>query len=368
MSSPAIASSTIEDGLRQMAPEQLRAALANFLPKGATAAEQTRAIEAGLRSPMGQAMRDAMARWIVDEIVPVERLVPEAYLKWRPPVRDAMMFVVARLSPARLAPKLLEQLELPEKTSAEERLLRLIAKVPGLQKLGQVIARNQHLRPALRNALARLENGIRDVRPEEVGAIIRQELGPRVEKYAVKIAPAILSEASVSAVVRFTWRNPGKRQAGAGSFQSSEAAHPRVFCGGHGLSAGTGAILRGPAPPLRISGAPAPRYIQESAAAACGTRSTFVREQKTLLEAGALYRSMPGVRVPRLIQPLCTPRITALTEERGIKVTNAAAPLARCAAQESCRATDRGAGRRSAFGGAGRCGFSRRSSCRESAL
>ena len=32
-------------------------------------------------------------------------------------------------------------------------------------------------------------------------------------------------------------------------------------------------------------------------------------------------------RVPRLIQPLCTSRITALTEERGIKVTSAAARL-----------------------------------------
>lgn len=40
-----------------------------------------------------------------------------------------------------------------------------------------------------------------------------------------------------------------------------------------------------------------------------------------------LYRNLAGVRVPRLIQPLCTPRITALTEERGIKVTNAAARL-----------------------------------------
>ena len=155
--------SVIEAGLRQLPPEQLRAALANFLPQAATAAERISAIEAVLRSPAGQSVRDAMAQWIVDGIVPVDRLVPEAYVKWRPPVRDAMMFVVARLSPARLAPKLLEQLELPEKTSAEARLLRLIAKVPGLQKLGQVIARNQHLRPALRNALARLENGIRDV-------------------------------------------------------------------------------------------------------------------------------------------------------------------------------------------------------------
>jgi ubiquinone biosynthesis protein len=149
--------SVLETGFSQIAPEQLRTALADFLPQNATRAERISAIEAGLRSPAGQSVRDAMAKWIVDVIVPVERLVPEAYVKWREPVRDAMMFVVARLSPARLAPKLLEQLELPETTSPETRLLRLIARVPGLQKLGQVIARNRHLRPALRNALARHE-------------------------------------------------------------------------------------------------------------------------------------------------------------------------------------------------------------------
>src|SRR5579864_1907281 len=204
---------TIPAGLGSLAPGQLRAALENFLPLGATPAEKISAIETGLRSPIGQSVRETMARWIVDEIVPVSELVPEAYKPWRPPVRDAMMFVVTRLSPARLAPKLLEQIELPPRTSAEVRLLRLIAKVPGLQKLGQVIARNQHLRPGLRTALAKLENGIRDVKPEDIRAIIEKALGPRVEKYAVKIAPAILSEASVSAVVRFSWRNPesGKR-------------------------------------------------------------------------------------------------------------------------------------------------------------
>jgi hypothetical protein len=203
-------------GLRQLPPKQLRAALADFLPQNATADERTRAIEDLLRSPAGRSLRDAMARWIVEGIVPVERLVPEAYEKWRQPVRDAMTFVVARLSAERLAPKLLEQLELPENTSAEERLLRLIAKVPGLQKLGQVIARNRHLRPALRNALARLENGIRDVKPEDIRTIIQRDLGPRLNAYAVEIAPVILSEASVSAVVRFTWRNPesGRRERG----------------------------------------------------------------------------------------------------------------------------------------------------------
>ena len=318
--------SVIENGLRQLGPEQLRAALANFLPKNATAAEQTRAVEAGLRSPAGEAMRDAMARWIVDSIVPVDRLVPKAYKNWRPPVRDAMMFVVARLSPARLAPKLLEQLELPLKTTAEERLLRLIAKVPGLQKLGQVIARNQHLRPALRNALERLENGIRDVRPEDVVAIIRQELGPRVEKYSVKIAPTILSEASVSAVVRFTWRDPVSKQRERGVFKVLKPHIPEYFAEDmdylQGLVQYFGEQHHNygfPANLLPDTFKKVRRLLRHEV--------NFVREQKTLLEAWNLYRSMKGIRVPRLIQPLCTPRITALSEERGIKVTNAAARL-----------------------------------------
>lgn len=326
--SSAIAPSAIEDGLRQLAPEQLRARLAAFLPKDATAAEQTLAIEDALRSPAGEAMRDAMARWIVDSVVPVERLVPQAYLAWRPPVRDAMMFVVARLSPARLAPKLLEQLELPLDTSAEKRLLRLIAKVPGLQKLGQVIARNQHLRPALRNALARLENGIRDVRPEDVVAIIRAELGRRIEKYSVKIAPVILSEASVSAVVRFTWLDPetGKRERGV--FKVLKPHIPEYFAEDMDYLQGLAQYFGDqhhnygfPAKLLPDTFKKVRRLLRHEV--------NFRREQKTLLEAWSMYRSFStkGVRVPLLIRPLCTSRITALTEERGIKVTNAAARL-----------------------------------------
>src|SRR5579871_3683964 len=200
-------------------PQDWRAAVESFLPASANSAEKIDAIEAALRSPLGKSMREAMARWIVDEIVPVERLVPPAYIKWRPPVRDSMTFVVARLSPARLAPKILEQIELPPNTPPEERLLRLIAKVPGLQKLGQVIARNQHLHPALRKELSRLENGIHDVMPSDIRAIIQKELGPKLTRFRVEIASTILKEASVSAVVRFRWTNPKTGQAQRGVFK-----------------------------------------------------------------------------------------------------------------------------------------------------
>ena len=318
--------SAIAAGLRLLAPDQLRTALENFLPQGATPAEKIRLIEDALRSPAAPSVRDAMARWIVDEIVPVDALVPEAYKNWRPPVRDAMMFVVTRLSPSRLAPKLLEQIELPVSTSPEVRLLRLIAKVPGLQKLGQVIARNQHLHPALRRALAKLENGIRDVQPEDIRSIVQKALGPRVKTYAVEISLKILKEASVSAVIRFTWQNPetGKRERGV--FKVLKPHIPEYFSEDMDYLQGLAQYFGdrhhnyGFAPHLIPDTFRKVRRLLRH-------EVNFSREQKTLIEAEALYRSFPGVRIPKLIQPLCTPTITALTEEPGIKVTSAAARL-----------------------------------------
>jgi ubiquinone biosynthesis protein len=312
--------------LEGLTPKQLRAALADFLPKNATPDDKISTIEFGLRSPAGEALREAMARWIVDEIVPVEKLVPNAYVEWRPPVRDAMMFVVMHLSPSRLAPKLLEQLELPSNTPAEVRLLRLIAKVPGLQKLGQVIARNRNLRPALRNALARLENGIRDVQPEDVVSIIRHELGAKVEKYSVEIKPSILSEASVSAVLRFTWRNPESSRRERGVFKVLKPHIPEYFAEDMNYLRGLAQYFGDRKHNYGFSRHVIPDTFKK-VRRLLRHEVNFVREQKTLLEAGNLYRSMKGVRVPRLIQPLCTSKITALSEERGIKVTNAAARL-----------------------------------------
>jgi ubiquinone biosynthesis protein len=49
----------------------------------------------------------------------------------------------------------------------------------------------------------------------------------------------------------------------------------------------------------------------------------FLREQATLLNALTAYRSVPGVRVPRLLPQLSTATITALTREKGRKVTEA---------------------------------------------
>lgn len=310
----------------KMSPEQLRHAFAGLLPDKATREERIAAIEAALGSPLGRALRADMGTWIVDNLVPVEHLVPETYAAWRAPVRDAMLFVVNHLSDARLAPKLLEQIELPPRTQPETRLLQLIARVPGLQKLGQVLARNRHLRPVLRKALSRLENSIHDVDAASVREIIRRQLGPRIERFAVQLGPALLSEASVSAVIRFTWRDPGTGERQRGVFKVLKPHIPACFAEDMAmlqeLAQYFGRRHREYGPGARLipdTFKKVRRLLRHEV--------DFVREQKTLLEAGELYRRVSGVRVPRLMQPLCTATITAMSEEAGAKVTDAAARM-----------------------------------------
>ena len=300
---------------------ELHEALEPFLRGYETTAARINAVEAVLASEPGRFWRDELGRWTV-RMVPVDLLVPEEYRQWRPLVRDAMGFVVSRLSANRLAPKVVEQMELTADTPPEERLLRFIAKVPGLQKIGQVLARNRKLDPRVRRALSELENGISDVSINEIRRIIVQQLRRRLAKYAVEIDSAILCEASVSAVVPFTWRNPESGRRERGVFKVLKPYIPSCYAedmkilqqlAGHlaRKHRTSGVRLAGLAETLTEI-----RLLLER-------EVDFRGEQKTLLNALRIYRSVPGVRVPRLIEPLSTDIITALTRESGVKVTEA---------------------------------------------
>ena len=312
--------------LQGLAPEQLQQAFRSLVPESATREEQVATIHAALVSEAGRAVRSGMGRWIVDLLIPVEHLVPEPYTAWRQPVREAMLFVADHFSDARLAEKLLEQIELPPNARPETRLLQLIAKVPGLQKLGQVLARNRRLRPALRKALAELENGIHDVDADGVQAIIREQLGPKLERFAVEIEPRLLSEASVSAVISFTWTNPESGERERGVFKVLKPHIPVYFAEDmhllQDLAHYFGRRHREYGPGARAipdTFRKVRRLLQHEV--------DFPREQKTLLEARELYKDVPKVRVPRVMRPLCTRTITAITEETGTKITDEAARI-----------------------------------------
>lgn len=299
----------------------LHQALHPFLTGEATAAEKISAVQTALEGADGKFWREELGKWAA-RMVPVELLVPEVHRDWRPFVREAILFVVSKLSASRLAPKIVEQLTLEPEISAEVRLLRFIAKVPGLQKIGQVLARNRHLHPRLRRALIKLENGISDVSVEEICSTIERELQSQMDAYAIKLEAAILSEASVSAVVAFTWQNPATRRRERGVFKVLKPHIPSCY-----------------AEDMKILGQLAKHLVRKHRTAGTNLRRLaetfteirlllerevdFPREQATLTNALREYRSLRGVRVPRVIPSLSTAAITALTFEKGKKVTDA---------------------------------------------
>ena len=285
-------------------------------------AARTSALAMILDSDEGKSFREEASRWIVEALC-VRRLVPEKYAEWRPVVREAMLYFGSHLSTPRLAPKLVEQIELPANTTPEMRLLRLIARVPGLQKLGQVIARNRHLHPRVRRALTQLENGICDVTVEEIRAIIVQNLGPMLEQHKVEIKDKIFSEASVSAVVRFTWYNPERRRREHGVFKVMKPYVAAYFAEDMDLLARLAAHLGSKHQEYGF----AKHVLSETfddVRCLLQHEVEFVREQANLQKASRAYRSLASIHIPRVILPLCTDTITAMTEEHGQKITQAA--------------------------------------------
>jgi ubiquinone biosynthesis protein len=268
----------------------------------------------------GAPARAEIGEWIA-HLIPVETLVIERYARWRPLVRDAFAFLFSHLSEERLNVKIAEQFALGAATPPERRLLALISKMPGLQKLGQVLARNRRLSPELRVALAELENGMSDVTAPEIHAVIKAELGERLERYAVKLDPAIFKEGSAGAILRFSWRPPGGDRE-RGVFKVLKPYVPRCFSEDMTLLTDMGEFLSSGRRSYGFDVTDIKEMLVE-VRQLLEHELDFRQEQKTLEEARRLYRSSFGIRVPQVIAPLCTPRITAMTEESNVKVTEA---------------------------------------------
>lgn len=314
--------------LQQMSAEQVQAALFAAYPN---AEARVSAIAAALRSPAGPMLREQIGKWVIERL-PTEELVPEKYAHWRPLVRDAMLFMFLQLSVERLAPKLVEQIELPAKTPTGKRLLTLISRVPGLQKLGQVLARNRHLLPKLRRSLSELENGICDMRWQQIESIIAKELGPLLKTHSVRVRKGIFFEASVSAVVRFSWKNPDTGEWQPGVLKVMKPHIPESFAEDMHLLAELAKYVARKHHEYGFARRVLPETFSD-VRRLLEHEVDFRREQATLVEAHRAYGSVLGIRVPRLIEPLCTDSITAMTEEHGKKITDAAVgmPRWRCA-------------------------------------
>jgi ubiquinone biosynthesis protein len=287
--------------------------------KTAPTADRVRAVERLLRAA-DQPWRDEVGEWIA-ELLNVEKLVPDAYRAWRPLVHDSMAFVTAHISPQRLAPKIVEQIEIAEDTAEESRLGIVIGKTPGLQKLGQVLARTRKLSPRLRAELQLLENGIKDTTPAEVRAIVEGKLGPCMRAYDVELAGELLSEASVSAIIEFTWFNPGAGRRERGVLKVMKPHVPAFYAEDLRLLQDLAEHL---ASRSRVYGFASREVVAtlDEVRMLLESEVDFRREQATLAELGRVYR-WDGAHAPRPIPELCADTVTAMSLERGVKVTDA---------------------------------------------
>src|SRR5260370_24816198 len=253
--------------------------------------------EAALKSRRGRYWRREIGKWI-GRLVPVEILVPDSAARWRPLVRDAFQFTFEHLSDRRLATKVVQQFELSADTAPEQRLLRLVNKMPGLQKVGQVLARNPRLAPKLRRALSELENGMSDVTVAEVRRLIEERLGKRLSDYAAELEPTILSEASVSAVIRVTC-HPAGREREQGVFKVLKPYVPECFGEDMTLLQDLGEFLTSPNRGYGFAIHDVKEMLAE-VLLLLEHELDFRREQATWLETPQMNHYSIGIRVPRL--------------------------------------------------------------------
>lgn len=299
------------------APPLHLARLTALLSGDSPAAARVEAVADALRDS-GQQWRDEIGLWIT-ELLGVEQLVP--YKNWRQLVRECMAFYASHFPAARLAPKVVEQIDLPSSTPSEVRLGLLISKTPGLQKLGQVLARTRRLSPMLRDELQKLENGIHDVCAEDVKGVVTRQLGACLEAYGVELADQLLSEGSVSAILEFTWSNPATNCREPGVFKVMKPHIPACYAQDLLLLQRLTKHLASRREDYAFAYREAAETLDE-VRVLLEREVDFRREQATLAEVNRVYRRA-GVHAPTPIPELSTDTISAMSVERGVKVTEA---------------------------------------------
>lgn len=258
---------------------------------------------------------------LLHQLLPMEKLVPEIYSPWRPVVKESLIFIGENLSLSRLGPKIIEQVSMPLDAPLEKRVSAFISQMPVLQKLGQTIARNRNLSPEFRSELIQLENEICDVSPEQTAAEIKRQLGSRLDKYDVEIEEVIHAEASVSAVIRFTWIDPVEYVRRKGVFKVLKPYIPEYFTEEIELMLGLARHLN----KIKCSHdlADMDFYgIFAEIRQLLEREVDFINEQANLEDAYCRFRGIDFVGIPSLVPELSTSRVTAMTFSRGIKVTD----------------------------------------------
>ncbi|WP_419660386.1 AarF/UbiB family protein [Desulfosarcina variabilis] len=286
-----------------MSPEALRGQLAQMADSMGDAAFGTR-----------------MAQQIVARTRP-EQAIPETYAHYRSLVRDGIEFFLSQINRERLLDLVVSQLSMDIETCCQQRLLALAQAFPTLHKLGQLIARHPDIDPAVRQWLIGLENGLYGTDPAELMGRIHEQLGPAAETADVQVAPIILCEASVGAVIPFQWQPLADRNPQKGVFKVLRPGIRRHLNEELDVLQKTAAYFhahrtRYPLKDFRFL------EIFDDVRDMMIHEIDLATEQRLLEAAGRFYADMPEIRIPRRL-PLSTHAMTAMDFLDGPKLADA---------------------------------------------
>lgn len=251
----------------------------------------------------------------------ISPLVPEEYAAYRPLVAETMVFFLAHLSPTRFAEIIAAQNRLPPDANVIQRLGTLLHFCPTLHKLGQLMARNQQLAPALRKRLQMLES-MEPITPLfTIIPTIQRELG-NTTFTEMRLAQKPLAEASVAVVVPFSSilldgdSAPNKQENVLKVLKPGieERLEEELE-----IWSAVSVFLDERCKELDLISL----QYSETLNAVCELLFNEVKldqEQKNLATAAHLYAGMESIQIPSLL-PFSTPRITAMERVSGNKVT-----------------------------------------------
>ena len=261
-----------------------------------------------------------VAREIVERTQP-QQAIPEIYSHYRSVVRDGIEFFLSQAGRHRLIELVVSQLKLDPKTDIQERLLELAKRFPTLHKLGQIIARNPHIDPVVKKWLIHLENGCYGTPLDGIMERIGRQLEQTGNRDRVHVQPAVLSEASVGAVIPFQWSQPSSQDRIEGVFKIIKPGIRRYLDEELVILEKTATFFEKNRYRYRLKDFRFLDVFQD-------VREILVKEidlaaeQTYLVEAAQSYRDMESIQIPQLY-PFSTDSMTAMAYLNGPKITDA---------------------------------------------
>lgn len=261
---------------------------------------------------------DASINWhgLLDETA-LAALLPADKRHFAKPVCESLAIFLEGLPESRQAALLSRQASLDLSVGLSVRLGLLARDCPVLQKIGQVLARDQRLSFELRHELRQLESLPPSVPLEAIQRTLDKELGS-LDRLGIRLAPAALAEASVAVVIPFVKESEGKHEHGV--FKVLKPGIEKLLDEELQLLERVGEHLDERCDELHI---PHLDY-QESFQLVRDKLLEEIRldeEQDNLRAAREFYAHEDRVLIPTVFD-CCTPRVTAMQRVWGDKITN----------------------------------------------